>query len=57
MFGFDAGADGHDDVYLVYLYKRGTFYLFAPMPGERRNNELVLRVRGTLGPTSRSRPI
>jgi hypothetical protein len=33
----------------VYLYKRGTFYPFAPMPGERRNNELELQVRGTLG--------
>jgi hypothetical protein len=49
VFGFDAGTDGHDDVYLVYLYKRGTFYPFAPLPGERRNNELELRVRGTLG--------
>jgi hypothetical protein len=34
---------------LVYLYKRGTFYPFAPLPGERRDNELELRVRATLG--------
>jgi hypothetical protein len=34
---------------LVYLYKRGTFYPFAPRPGERRDNELELRVRGALG--------
>jgi hypothetical protein len=35
--------------HLVYLYKRGTFYPFAPMPGERRDNELELRVRAALG--------
>ncbi|MDT9699874.1 PspA-associated protein PspAB [Streptomyces sp. P17] len=36
---------------LVYLYKRGTFYPFAPLPGEgqRRDNALELRVRATLG--------
>ncbi|MET8937597.1 hypothetical protein ABZX28_11405 [Streptomyces rubiginosohelvolus] len=36
---------------LVYLYKRGTFYPFAPLPGaaERRDNQLELQVRGTLG--------
>lgn len=33
---------------LVYLYKRGTFYPFAPQPGERRDNPLELQVRGTL---------
>jgi hypothetical protein len=35
--------------YLVYLYKRGTFYPFAPLGGERRDNELELRVKATLG--------
>ncbi|RKN45934.1 PspA-associated protein PspAB [Streptomyces hoynatensis] len=36
---------------LVYLYKRGTFYPFAPVPGaaERRDNELELQMRGLLG--------
>jgi hypothetical protein len=34
---------------LVYLYKRGTFYPFAPEPGERRDNAIELQVRGTLG--------
>ncbi|MGW4230057.1 PspA-associated protein PspAB [Streptomyces sp. NPDC004980] len=36
---------------LVYLYKRGTFYPFAPVPGggERRDNQLELRVRAVLG--------
>jgi hypothetical protein len=34
--------------HLVYLYKRGTFYPFAPLGGERRDNELELRVRAAL---------
>ncbi|MFE7619528.1 hypothetical protein [Streptomyces sp. NPDC057496] len=36
---------------LVYLYKRGTFYPFAPLPGgtERRDNQLELEVRAVLG--------
>ncbi|CAM5456054.1 PspA-associated protein PspAB [Streptomyces atroolivaceus] len=36
---------------LVYLYKRGTFYPFAPSPGggERRDNQLELQVRAVLG--------
>lgn len=35
---------------LVYLYKRGTFYPFAPLPGsvEKRDNELELQLRGLL---------
>ncbi|MEU3844216.1 hypothetical protein AB0E88_29855 [Streptomyces sp. NPDC028635] len=35
---------------LVYLYKRGTFYPFAPLPGpaERRDNALELQIRATL---------
>ena len=35
---------------LVYLYKQGTFYPFAPAPGggERRDNALELQVRGLL---------
>jgi hypothetical protein len=36
---------------LVYLYKRGTFYPFAPLPGgsERRDNAMELRVKAALG--------
>jgi hypothetical protein len=34
---------------LVYLYKRGTFYPFAPQDGERRDNATELQVRGVLG--------
>nr|MCW2729060.1 hypothetical protein [Aeromicrobium sp.] len=33
---------------LVYLYKRGTFYPFAPDGGERRDNALELQVRGVV---------
>ncbi|MGN6089119.1 MAG: PspA-associated protein PspAB [Actinomycetales bacterium] len=35
---------------LVYLFKRGTFYPFAPAPGgeERRDNSLELQVRAAL---------
>lgn len=33
---------------LVYLYKRGTFYPFAPTSGQGRNNALELQVRAAL---------
>ncbi len=33
---------------LVYLYKRGTFYPFAPTSGEHRDNALELQVRGAI---------
>jgi len=36
---------GHP-VALVYLFKRGTFYPFAPLNGQRRDNALELQVRG-----------
>ncbi len=57
VFGFatQPGAGGSglgrggERCYLVYLYKRGTFYPFAPREGERRDNELELQVRGALG--------
>jgi PspA associated protein B len=34
---------------IVYLYKRGTFYPFAPLAGEHRDNALELEVRGNVG--------
>ncbi|MCX5334662.1 MULTISPECIES: hypothetical protein [unclassified Streptomyces] len=36
---------------LVYLYKRGTWFPFAPLPdgGQRRDNALELRVKAALG--------
>ncbi|MGH3494780.1 MAG: PspA-associated protein PspAB [Sciscionella sp.] len=33
---------------LVYLFKRGTFYPFAPLGGEQRDNPLELQVKGAL---------
>lgn len=33
---------------LVYLFKRGTFYPFAPRAGERRDNELELQARAAV---------
>jgi hypothetical protein len=32
-------------VALVYLYKRASFYPFAPLPGEKRDHALELQVR------------
>lgn len=48
VVGFVA-PDGRQ-VGVVYLYKRGTFYPFAPVPGsEHRDNALELQVRGAVG--------
>ncbi len=33
---------------LVYLYKRGTFYPFAPTSGQHRDNALELQVKGAI---------
>jgi hypothetical protein len=34
---------------LVYLYKRGSFYPFAPLQGEKRNNPLEIQIKAMLG--------
>ncbi|MFF8505427.1 hypothetical protein ACF07L_32930 [Streptomyces anulatus] len=55
LIGFRGGVGAEDaegrSLALVYLYKRGTFYPFAPLPGdaEKRDNQLELQVRGVLG--------
>ncbi|MCX4728332.1 hypothetical protein [Streptomyces sp. NBC_01306] len=43
---------------LVYLYKRGTFFPFAPMPDgtEKRNSALELQVKAVLGDDLRIEP-
>lgn len=41
-------ADQPRQVGLVYLFKRGTFYPFAPTGEQRRDNTLELRIRGQL---------
>ncbi|MBT2392522.1 hypothetical protein J7E87_24610 [Streptomyces sp. ISL-1] len=44
-------ATGDRALALVYLYKRGTFYPFAPLPddAEKRDNALELQARSLLG--------
>lgn len=55
VVGFEA-PDGRR-VGVVYLYKRGTFYPFAPVSGaERRDNALELQVRGAVGADLRIEP-
>lgn len=46
--GVEAEAGAGRRLGLVYLFKRGTFYPFAPVGGERRDTALELRVRGVL---------
>jgi hypothetical protein len=45
-----AGAGVPRTLALIYLYKRGTFYPFVPLPGaaEKRDNGLELQVRALL---------
>ncbi|WP_338898671.1 hypothetical protein WBG99_26355 [Streptomyces sp. TG1A-60] len=52
----EGGAGGR--LGLVYLYKRGTFYPFAPLPGggRRRDSALELRVRAALADDLRIEP-
>jgi hypothetical protein len=38
---------------LVYLYKRGSFYPFAPQDGEHRDNVLEVQVKAQLAPDLR----
>jgi hypothetical protein len=40
-------AEGRD-LALVYLYKRGAFYPFVPLAGERRDNAVELQVKALL---------
>ena len=52
VFGFTPQAGATPDAkpfFLVYLFKRGTFYPFAPLPKERRDNELELRIQAVVG--------
>ncbi len=46
---FTAPASPDRRMALVYLYKRGTFYPFAPLSDQRRDNPLELQVRGLVG--------
>jgi PspAB-like protein len=42
-------SDGGPPVGLVYLYKRGTWYPFAPTGKEQRDNSRELQLRATIG--------
>jgi hypothetical protein len=46
LIGF--AGQGGSRLAVVYLYKRGTFYPFAPLRGETRDNALELQVRGAI---------
>jgi hypothetical protein len=56
VFSFRSGAG--DVTYLVYLFKRGTFYPFVPAPGggERRDNQKELQLQGALTNEVRWKP-
>lgn len=56
LAGFTDGTDR--TLALVYLYKRGTFYPFAPLPGaaERRDTALELQLKSVLGDDLRIEP-
>ena len=50
VFAFkQAAGTAGPPVYLVYLYKRGSFYPFVPIGAERRDNEAELRLKNELG--------
>jgi len=49
VFGFRADGEEAGTVYFVYLYKRGTFYPFAPLEEPKRDSALELRLQGALG--------
>lgn len=43
------GKDHHGDrFYLVYNYKRSSFYPFRPLPGKERDNAAEIRLQGML---------
>lgn len=46
VFSLKGGEPGR--AYLVYLYKRGTFYPFVPTGKETRDNEAELRLRAVV---------
>jgi len=48
VFGIHPESGGRP-AYLVYLYKRGTFYPFVPTGDHQRDNVAELRLKATLG--------
>lgn len=57
LVGFTGQIDGRTrSVGLVYLYKRGTFYPFAPLGGQQRDTALELQVRAAVAGDLRVEP-
>ena len=57
VVGFAGTVDGQERrVALVYLFKRGTVYPFAPLPGDKRDTALELRIRAALDGELRIEP-
>jgi hypothetical protein len=50
VFGFTSPPDSPkpQHAYLVYLFKRGSFYPFVPVNGEKRDNVAELHLKGIL---------
>jgi len=50
VFGFRPTADNtkNQGAFLVYLFKRGAFYPFVPLEGEKRDNVTELHLKGIL---------
>ncbi len=48
--------DAGESLALVYLYKRGTFYPFAPRSGQRRDTAAELQIRGVIADDLRVEP-
>jgi hypothetical protein len=50
VFGFTSTPDSTkpQHAYLVYLFKRGSFYPFIPLDGEKRDNVAELHLKGIL---------
>ena len=49
VFGFRSATDeSARQIYLVYLFKRGSFYPFVPLDKEHRDNEAELRLKEEL---------
>jgi hypothetical protein len=48
VFAFEDTA--HNPIYLIYSYKRGTWYPFVPAPGDQqRNNEREFQLKAQIG--------
>jgi hypothetical protein len=50
VFGFTSAPDSPkpQHAYLVYLFKRGSFYPFIPLDGQKRDNVAELHLKGIL---------